>query len=125
MFHAQVRSCNNAPLVLAHLSPPGVVAPNTNPGPSPSIILLNIPSALPPASSGYYDNYAAPVQPSESPSIINLNAPAVTPPVLKLNRRQVGSTSPANTFSFGGMVPTGTTASPPPSFSTPTTTTIS
>ncbi|KAH9034438.1 hypothetical protein EDB84DRAFT_1561449 [Lactarius hengduanensis] len=81
---------------------------NSNPGPSPTVILLNSPSVKPSVASGYYGDYAAPVQPSVGPDIIKLNAPAGSPPVIKLNRP------------FGGIVPSSTPALFSPSLSTTT-----
>ncbi|KAH9057914.1 hypothetical protein EDB83DRAFT_2520790 [Lactarius deliciosus] len=94
-------------------------ASSSNPGPSPTVILLNSPSAKPPVTSGYYGDYAAPVQPSVGPDIIKLNAPAGSPPIIKLNRRQLSPTS-TSSFSFGGIVPSSTPALSPPLLSTTT-----
>ncbi|KAH9055660.1 hypothetical protein EDB87DRAFT_1291954 [Lactarius vividus] len=108
----------------SNVSCTSVVAPGSNPGPSPTVILLNSPSAKLPVASGYYGDYAAPVQPSAGPDIIKLNAPAGSLPVIKLNRRQL---SPASTssFSFGGIVPSSVIAPFPPSLSTTTPSSVS
>ncbi|KAH8998156.1 hypothetical protein EDB92DRAFT_1332546 [Lactarius akahatsu] len=96
-----------------------VVASSSNPGPSPTVILLNSPSAKPSVASGYYGDYAAPVQPSVGPDVIKLNAPAGSLPIIKLNRRQLSPTS-TSSFSFGGIVPSSTPALFSPLLSTTT-----
>ncbi|KAH9039534.1 hypothetical protein EDB85DRAFT_1928662 [Lactarius pseudohatsudake] len=103
----------------SNVSCTSVVTSSSNPGPSPTVILLNSPSVKPSVASGYYGDYAAPVQPSVGPDIIKLNAPAGSPPVIKLNRRQLSSTS-TSSFNIGGIVPSSTPALFSPSLSTTT-----
>ena len=126
MFRTQV--CHRADVfssnLMMHLD---VISSGVNATPLPSIILLNNPSATPPASSSPYDNYDAPSQASVNSPVINLNAPApaASPSIIKLNRRQFGSTSFTSTFSFGGIVPSSTALASSFSPVTPTTPSLS